>query len=374
MIFVMISNFQREHIVNFLQAVDESSLDLQLSRYLRANKSVGSKDRKVIGDTIYELIRWRGLIDAHLDDPITWEKRLEVFLTSSRDFLLKTPTLKAHEKVSFPKEFYQLLLTHLGETETDKFCLNSNLPAPLTVRTNLLKISRDDLYKQLAPQFPVSLCEESKAGILFHKKINFFELPEFKAGYFEIQDEASQIVTDHVEAGPGDEVLDFCAGGRGKSLGIAPKMKGKGQIFLHDIRKKPLQMAKVRLNRAGIQNMQIVLDLPSRLKNRMNWLLLDVPCSGSGTWRRNPDQKWKFSRTLLDRLVAEQRTIFENALPFLNPKGKIVYATCSVLPEENEEQISYFMNKYNLSLVKPFFKSLPKPGEKDGFFAAVLSY
>ena len=104
----------------------------------------------------------------------------------------------------------------------------------------------------------------------------------------------------------------------------------------------------------------------------MNWLLLDVPCTGSGTWRRNPDQKWKFSKAVLDRLVLEQRNIFASAFPFLGEKGKIVYATCSVLPEENEEQIAYFMEQYNLALVKPFFKSSPKPEGKDGFFAALL--
>lgn len=371
----MVSQFQTNHILNFLALYDSIPnipLDAQLSHYLKQNTAIGSKDRKIISDTIYELVRWLGLLDATISPPVTWEKRLHLLLTSSNAELQKNPSLKPHEKVSFPKEFYELLLSFLDTPTAQEFCLNCNLQAPLTVRVNVLKTTRDDLFKELSSRFPVSLCQESKTGIVFHKKINFFELPEFKNGLFEVQDEASQLVAEYVDAKPGDEVLDFCAGAGGKSLSIATKLKGKGQIFLHDIRKKPLDMAKQRFKRAGIQNIQLFLDLPPALKKRMNWLLLDVPCSGSGTWRRNPDQKWKFSRAVLDRLILEQRSIFEKALPFLHPKGKIVYATCSILPQENEEQIAYFTSTYNLSCTKPFFKSLPKPNEKDGFFAAVL--
>ncbi len=371
----MVSQFHLNHILNFLRAFQEDPkvpLDLQLRHYLKQNKSIGSKDRKIVGDTIYEVIRWSGLIDRNIEGTATWDIRVETYLKSSLEALSMHPDLEPHEKVSFPKDFYDILLSHLGRSAIDEFCLNSNKTAPLTIRVNLLKISRKELFDLLSPRFSVSLCDDSPSGILFQQKINFFELPEFKEGLFEIQDEASQLVADLVEAKPGDEVLDYCAGSGGKSLSIATKMKGKGQLFLHDIRKKPLEKAKERFKRAGIQNCQLLTTLSPSLKNRMNWLLLDVPCTGSGTWRRNPDQKWKFSKEVLDRLVIEQRTIFESALPYLRPKGKIVYATCSVLPEENEQQIAYFMEKYNLICTKPFFKSTPKPGQKDGFFAALL--
>ncbi len=371
----MVSQFHQNHILNFLSQFDGAPsipLDMQLRHYLKQNKAIGSKDRKVIGDTIYELVRWTGLLDANIVTPITWDKRLDTLLNTPKANMSNKEGIEPHQKVSFPKEFYDILLSHLGPSATNQFCLNSNLTAPITIRVNLLKTTRDALFKILSAQFSVSLCKESKTGILFHKKINFFEVPEFKQGFFEIQDEASQLVAEYVEAVPGDEVLDYCAGSGGKSLSIATKMKGKGQLFIHDIRKKPLEQAKIRFNRAGIQNIQMLIDLPNNLKRRMNWLLLDVPCTGSGTWRRNPDQKWKFSKTVLDRLVLEQRNIFESALPYLHPKGRIVYATCSVLPEENEQQIAYFMEKYNLISTKPFFKSFPKPDEKDGFFAAVL--
>ncbi len=374
-LLAMVTQFHQNHILNFLATFDQTPnipLDLQLRHYLKQNKSIGSKDRKLVGDTIYEMVRWLGLIDKNVSEPITWDKRLETYLKFPLETLSLHPSLEPHEKVSFPKEFYEILSSHIGDAKAKEFCLNSNLAAPITIRVNLLKISREDLFKNLSAKFSCSLCEESKTGIVFHKKINFFELPEFKQGFFEIQDEASQLVAEFVEATPGDEILDYCAGSGGKSLSIATKMKGKGQIFVHDIRKKPLEKAKERFKRAGIQNVQTILDLKPSMKGRMNWLLLDVPCTGSGTWRRNPDQKWKFNKETLDRLVQEQRKIFEEALPYLHNKGKIVYATCSVLPEENEEQIAYFLEKYNLISTKPFFKSSPKPNKKDGFFAALL--
>ncbi len=137
-----------------------------------------------------------------------------------------------------------------------------------------------------------------------------------------------------------------------------------------------LGQAKKRLKRAGIQNAQLVLpNSPqlSKLKGKMDWVLVDVPCSGTGTLRRNPDMKWKFSKETLANLTAEQRHIFANALPYLRKGGKIVYATCSILKEENEEQIDYFIKRYSLQLVHPLFVSLPSFGEMDGFFGAVLS-
>jgi len=194
-------------------------------------------------------------------------------------------------------------------------------------------------------------------------------LPEFKAGFFEIQDEGSQLIANHVTASPGDHILDYCAGSGGKTLAFAPKMKNKGQIYLYDIRPYTLIEAKKRLKRAGIQNAQLLDDkkLKKRgLHSRMDWVLLDVPCSGTGTLRRNPDMKWKLTPETFTRLVEEQRKIFDSAFKFLKPNGKIVYATCSVFPEENEEQIATFIEKYGLKLLHTPFLSFPKRW-KDGW-------
>jgi 16S rRNA (cytosine967-C5)-methyltransferase len=224
--------------------------------------------------------------------------------------------------------------------------------------------------------YEISPCSHSPWGITFHKKINFFELSEFKEGLFEIQDEASQLTADLVAVEPKEKVLDFCAGSGGKTLAFAPKMQNSGQIYLHDIRLAVLSEAQKRLRRAGVQNAQLLLPTDERkkrmLKEKMDWVLVDVPCSGTGTLRRNPDMKWKLDLSLIERLVAEQRQIFEQALSFLRPGGHIVYATCSILPQENQEQISFFQEKFKLELSKPPFHSFPKRGGMDGFFGAIL--
>jgi len=153
-------------------------------------------------------------------------------------------------------------------------------------------------------------------------------------------------------------------------------MEHKGQIYLYDIRPYPLLESKKRLKRAGVQNAQVLKEKALKsaaLLAKMDWILLDVPCSGTGTLRRNPDMKWKLTEESLMRLINEQRAIFATALKFLRPKGKIVFATCSMLPEENQDQIAYFMEKYQLALDAPPFQSFPKNGEMDGFFCAVLS-
>jgi 16S rRNA C967 or C1407 C5-methylase (RsmB/RsmF family) len=206
------------------------------------------------------------------------------------------------------------------------------------------------------------------------QRSSLFALPEFKAGLFEVQDEASQIVAAQVNAFPGTHVLDYCCGAGGKALAIAPSMQGKGQMYLHDIRTQIFAEAKKRLKRAGIQNAQFILpnDKKKKFIGKMDWVLADVPCSGSGTLRRNPDMKWRFQASDIEELVQKQREIFEKALSFVKHKGHIVYATCSILPEENEQQVDFFLKHFPVRLVKEPFQSFPRKGKMDGFYAATL--
>ena len=287
-----------------------------------------------------------------------------------------TSALPPHVQVSFPKFFYDHLVSAYGEPRARELCLNSNKQAPTMVRVNTLKTTRSDLFEMWGKEYDVSLCQKSETGIIFHKKINFFGLPEFKEGLFEIQDEGSQLVASHMRVSPNDHVLDYCAGSGGKTLAFAPTMKNKGQIYLYDIRPRALIEAKKRLKRAGIQNAQILDEqklMKRGMSGRMDWILLDVPCSGTGTLRRNPDMKWKLKPETIVRLVEEQKRIFHKALKLLSPNGKIVYATCSILPEENERQIERFMKEYHLKLDAPYFQTFPQDGEMDGFFCATLS-
>lgn len=370
--------FRYHHILDILHQSEQGSLpiDAFLSSYFRTHKAVGSNDRQEICDTLYDMIRWRGLLDYLCQKPITWKQRLDIYLTICPINFLSKNEIPLHVRLSFPKFAFNFLLSAYGEKNTIDFCLNSNESAPTTIRVNSLKISRDDLLKKWEGIYEMSPCSTSPYGIRFNRRINFFALPEFKEGMFELQDEGSQLVADHIHPEPGAHILDYCAGSGGKTLAFAPKMEGKGQIYLYDIRPQILLQAKKRLKRAGIQNAQIVDEKKLKKKGflkRMNWILLDVPCSGSGTLRRNPDIKWRWTQDSLGILIEEQRKIFDRALRFLHPNGKIVYATCSVFPEENENQISYFMEKYNLQLIGLPFHSSPKKNEMDGFFCAVLS-
>ncbi len=368
--------FREHHVLQIFDAylAQTSPLDYFLSQYFRANKSVGSKDRKAIAEAVYGIIRWRGLLD-HLIDKPSWEARYRAYHEFIPEKHLESHAIPLHIRLSFPKNYFQYLLASLGQERATAFCLASNTPAPTTVRVNSLKMCRDELLNKWNPLFQVSACPKAQHGITFHKKENFFAMPEFKMGLFEVQDEASQLVANLVEVKPGERVLDYCAGAGGKALAIATKMNNKGQLFLHDIRAHALAEAKKRLARAGVQNAQILhSDAPhkSTLIETCDWVLVDAPCSGSGTLRRNPDMKWKFDETMVDRLVAEQRSIFAAALPFVKKGGKIAYATCSVLKIENENQAQYFETAFNLERQGDYFHSFPEKGGMDGFFGVVF--
>jgi len=369
--------FRIHHLLTILESFDEQTapIDLFVSRYFRAHKAIGSKDKKFITEILYGMIRWKGLLDYLCDNPYTWEKRLNTFLSIDTEKCFNDAEIPLHIRCSFPKDLFDLIIDSHGEELGCAICLACNEPAPTAIRVNSFKTTREALIKSWDNKFSISPCEVSNNGIIFHKKINFFELPEFKNGFFEIQDEASQMVGKLVTAEPGQQVMDYCAGSGGKTLAFAPFMKNHGQIFLHDIRENILQQARKRLKRAGIQNAQTVhAEDPKlkKLKKKMDWVLVDAPCSGTGTLRRNPDMKWKFSREMLERLVGQQRQIFEKGLSFLKPDGKIIYATCSILKEENELQLEHFLSTYSLELTAPPFQSIPKKGEMDGFFGAIL--
>lgn len=370
--------FQQYHLINLLNEYEPQTLPLDffVSQYFRSHKALGSKDRGWISEMTYALIRWKGLLDSLIRDALTWEKRLETFQKIDLSQIREDASLPPFIRCSFPEFLFHAVTRTHGEKKGFEICWDSNFPAPTTVRANLLKTSREHLLDLWKNQYQVSPCQMSQAGIIFHKKINFFTLPEFKQGLFEVQDEGSQMLAQLIDITPGQLVLDYCAGSGGKSLAFAPQTELKGQIYLHDIRRHALLEAKKRLKRAGIQNAQIIYsdsENLKKLKKKMDWILVDAPCSGTGTLRRNPDMKWKFQESSLKRLVGQQKEIFEKALSFLKPGGKIVYSTCSILKEENEEQMNHFLNTYPLELVNSPFISVPVQGGMDGFFGCVFA-
>lgn len=369
--------FREYHLFHLLQAYEKQALplDLFISHYFRAHKALGSKDRGFIAETAYALIRWLALLDYLSSAPLSWETRYQIYQTLDLDAILHHSDIPLSTRVSFPPSLFDLIVKDYGVEQAIQLCLISNTPAPTTIRVNRLKTTRDQLLRHWEKQYAISATSLSPDGLIFHKKLNFFELPEFKAGLFEVQDEGSQMLAYLVQAKPGDLVLDYCAGSGGKTLAFAPFMQNKGQIYLHDIRPHALQEARKRLKRAGIQNGQILLPTSphlSKLKKKMQWVLVDAPCSGTGTLRRNPDMKWKFEASTLTRLVGQQRQIFEKALSFMHPEGRIIYSTCSILKAENQFQLEHFLKTYCLVIEGQVFQSLPTKGGMDGFFGVVL--
>ncbi|MBP9841651.1 MAG: RsmB/NOP family class I SAM-dependent RNA methyltransferase [Simkaniaceae bacterium] len=351
--------FRKHHLLEILTIHDSSPLPLDaiLRKYFRTHSAIGAEDRRTICEKLYRMIRLRGRIDFHLPHPISWEQRIE----ASTEII---PNMPPHVQVSFPRFLFEKIKEAYGESKAMDLCHILNEVAPTTGRINPLKITREQFLQDIPGIFP---CLYSPLGFTFEKKPNIFGMPSFKAGLFELQDEASQLAALEMDPKRGDHVLDYCAGAAGKTLAFAYKMEGKGRIYLHDIRQHALEEGQHRLARAGIQNASL-WDPTS--KQKMDWILLDVPCSGTGTLRRNPDLKWRLSPSSIENLKKEQRQIFAAAFPYA--KKYIVYATCSLLPEENEEQVQFFLENYPITLVKPLFKTLPLSGGMDGLFAATF--
>jgi 16S rRNA C967 or C1407 C5-methylase (RsmB/RsmF family) len=368
-------SFRAHHLLQFFDLYEKEKLplDVQLNIYFKQNKSLGSHDRKEIAETIFFLIRHQGLIDYYIKKPIDWQKRLKQAALINLEKSLNDESIPIHIRYSFPLHYWELIRKNYSEEETKQFCLISNTAAPITIRVNPIKISRDDLFEKWKNLFPIKKSLTNSFAIIFEQRKNLFHLEEFKQGFFEMQDEGSQEIASLVQIKPKEHLLDYCSGSGGKALAIAPLMQNKGVLFLHDIRTSALIQAKKRLKRAGIQNAQFVNhENLSSFHHPIDWLLLDVPCSGSGTLRRNPDMKWKFTLDNLSSLIEEQKKIFHEAFNFIQKGSKIVYATCSIFQEENEKQIAYFLENYPVVLEGPMKGWLPEKNGKDGFFGAVL--
>lgn len=347
-------------------------LDLFLSRYFKRHPSLGSKDREWIRSLFFKYARWQSAIEhtfpSSLDSPLAWVKHLESFDPKKLPSLLPD-----HLHYGIPLELWELLSKRLSLEDLRSYGKASLERAPLTIRANTLKCDRTTLKQRLCGSYDVFETPISPLGLTFARPEFLQHLPEFKEGLFEIQDEGSQLASALVQVQPGQHVLDYCCGSAGKTLAFAPSMQGKGQIYLHDIRDSIQAQARKRLLRAGVQNFQYLpTPLTKKLHKKMDWVLVDAPCTGSGTFRRNPDLKWKFSMTTLQKYVALQKEIVQQALPFLKPQGRLVYMTCSILTEENEAQVHFFENNLSLKQAAPLFQTRPQSQGMDGFFGATL--
>jgi 16S rRNA (cytosine967-C5)-methyltransferase len=251
----------------------------------------------------------------------------------------------------------------------------------LDLRANTLKASREKVVKALDRSGAVP-SQIARNGIRIAAGEGASRLPNvtaelsFQKGWFEVQDEGSQIVADLVHPGEHDQILDYCAGGGGKTLAMSAAMNNKGQVHAYDADRRRLAPIIERLRRAGTRNVQ-VHDDPRQLealKGKLDCVLVDAPCTGTGTWRRRPDTKWRLTAKNLDERIAQQQEALAEAAPYVKAGGSLVYVTCSILPEENDRQIERFCRdnpEFSPEAALPTWNELfgpetPRPGSRDG--------
>ena len=237
--------------------------------------------------------------------------------------------------------------------------------APVDLRANTLKADRDKVLKALrrfepqpTPHSPVGVRIEQAPGP--GKSPHVEAEPGHGKGWYEVQDEGSQLATLLSGAQPRQQIIDLCAGAGGKTLALAALMENTGQLYAYDSDRMRLRPIFERLKRAGVRNAQV---LPAgdregldKLEGKMDLVLIDAPCTGSGVWRRRPDAKWRLSPQMLEARLAEQRAVLDEGARLVKPGGRLAYITCSVLPAENRDQVDAFLAR------QPEFKLVPWPG------------
>lgn len=370
--------------------------DKVIERLLKANKKWGSADRAVVSGIFYDIIRWKKrleyfigegakpgniykLILAYLLWTDTKFKRFDEFDgIKTADIQAKIKKGKVPTKAiefSIPDWLAETLAKELGEN-WEKEMKAMNEQAPTILRANTLKTNAQDLITELENEGVKSFrVKNIPDAVQLEEKKNVFLTSAFKNGLFEVQDSGSQLIAEFLDVKPGQRVVDACAGAGGKTLHIAALMQNKGQIIALDIFNWKLAELKRRAKRAGAHNIETRLiddkKVVKRLHNSADRLLIDAPCSGLGVLRRNPDTKWKIDEAFIEKIKDEQRQILQEYSKIVKKGGRMVYATCSVLPSENGQQVSLFLeNNADFNLVKEK-TILPSEGF-DGFYMALL--
>jgi 16S rRNA (cytosine967-C5)-methyltransferase len=303
--------------------------------------------------------------------------------------------LPAQMRSNLPQWLYEKFVAQYGEQEALELAAVLNTPAPLDLRVNSIKADRDEVIAKLA-EAPIVAepMPYAPLGLRVQKKPALQNLPLFKEGAIEVQDEGSQVLSQIVGARRGEMVVDFCAGAGGKTLALGALMRNTGRLYAFDVSEKRLAKLKPRMARSGLSNVhpvQIAHERDAKIKRlagKIDRVLVDAPCSGLGTLRRNPDVKWRQKPDSIAEMQEKQASILDGAARLLKGGGRLVYATCSLLNEENDVIVEQFlathpdfdlvpMNKVLAEQKIPlemdkYLKLLPHKHQTDGFFAAVL--
>ena len=375
--------------------------DKAVEKALKRDKRWGSRDRKFVAETIYEIVRWKRLYAeiAEVKEPFDRNNLWRLFSvwcvlkgialpdwnqiepTPSRRIKGKFDELSKIRKFreSIPDWIDEVAVSELGEELWTKELAALNKQAEVILRTNTLNTTKEELQKELQDEsiFTEFIPNHSDALRLV-ERANVFRTEVFKKGYFEVQDASSQLVAEYLDVAPGMKVIDTCAGAGGKTLHLASFMKNKGQIIAMDIYESKLKKLKIRARRNKVHNIDTrVIDSTKPIKklyNKADRVLIDAPCSGIGVLRRNPDSKWKLQPEFLDNIKKVQQDILQKYSKMVKSGGKLVYATCSVLPSENQNQITEFLvseSGKDFKLIKDN-KVFAHTSGFDGFYMALL--
>lgn len=408
-------------------AISPVPMDTTVGDYMRARRYIGAKDRADIVERVYSIVRHHARIEwsltstkaaitdrtrvlAHLkivehqvrpetlfgeakfSAPALSDEELHILKSLPQDF----SAAPASVTCECPPQYYATLSSFFGSSfELEMAALTHG--ATLDLRVNTTQSTREAVMASLAEEgVETDITPYSPWGLRAKGKAFLSKTKVFSKGHIDIQDEGSQLIALACAPQPGQQVLDYCAGGGGKTLALAAAMKIKGRIVAMDLDERRLAKARERFRRAKVSDIIEIRPLSDeknrkwlrRQKQSFDVVLVDVPCSGTGTWRRNPDMRWRTYGPSLDELMAVQKEILEKVCGAVRPSGRLVYATCSLLPEENERQIESFLAAHPEFSLAPladvwptgervpcdgtFMRLTPYRHNTDGFFAAIL--
>ena len=389
--------------------------DAVVSRYFRDHRELGHADRAFVAETVFAVLRRGRSLEARCAGQLSDRRVLLVALAVTRGWSKRelAPVLKPSEeewlaaakamrdedlppavRCDMPDWLYAALEVQFGAEEVIKLAHSLNQPAPLDLRVNTLKTHREAVLEQLAAEGIAAIPGPlSPTAVRLREKPALAKHPLFLEGAFEVQDEGSQLLGYLLEPKRGELVVDFCAGAGGKTLLLGALMKNTGRLYAYDVSDKRLAKLKPRLARSGLSNVhpaRIEHERDTKIKRlsgKADRVLVDAPCSGLGTLRRNPDLKWRQSEASIAELTVKQASILASAAKMVRPGGRLVYATCSLLTAENDAIIDAFLAehpefsltsaeavlaKQGIKVTGERLRLLPQQHGTDGFFAAVL--
>ena len=375
--------------------------DKVVAKALKKDKRWGSADRKFVAETIYEIVRWKRLYTeiAEVKETYTRDDAWRIFTVWAVLRGYNLPDWKYFEnaplrrikgrfdelskirkfKEAIPDWMDELGVKELGEDIWTKEIAAQNQQAQVILRVNTLKTTRKKLHAILMDlDIETIQPEEYPDALILKERANVFLTDAFKEGLFEVQDASSQLVAPFLGVEPGMRVVDTCAGAGGKTLHMAALMENKGQIIAMDIYESKQKQLKIRAKRNSAFNIEYRIiegtKTIKKLHEKADRVLIDAPCSGLGVIKRNPDTKWKLQPEFIEEIKKVQQQILQDYTKIVKVGGQVVYATCSILPSENEKQIEKFLASeqgQQFKFIKDH-KVLAHQSGFDGFYMALL--